>query len=103
MNRSKRMSNFGASLFFTILFVGHPVFSAEEQVSGLKVRHSRGQTFITWKEVNPPTIDDDVDNATIRKLVKEIRRGEKNSYRIYRSNKPITSVEAMSPITEVGP
>lgn len=76
---------------------------AEEQVSGLAVRHRRGQTFITWKEVDPPEVEDGIDCATLKGVLKELDSDCKVRYRIYRSDKPVGSVEVMTPIAEVKP
>ncbi len=103
MNRRNIPLNISISLFFVILLAASPIFSAEMQVTGLKVRHYKGQTFITWKEVSSPKIEDNISDAAIRKLVKESRRNDKVRYRIYRSEEPITSVEGIKPIAEVCP
>jgi pimeloyl-ACP methyl ester carboxylesterase len=100
---SRKITTFYTSTFMALLLIANPALSAEEQVSGLRVRHHKGQTFITWNEVKHPITEDDVDDATIRKIVGETGRNNKDFYRIYRSNKPITTIEAMSPIAEVGP
>jgi len=89
--------------FLTLLLIATTALSAETQVTGLKVRHHQGQTFITWKEVGPPKVEDEIDDATLRKMVQESTRNDKVLYLIYHSEKPITSVEAMKPIAEVGP
>lgn len=88
--------------FFIFLLTATTALSAERQVSGLKVRHNQGQTFITWKEVEPPNVEDNISDAMLRKIVRESNTN-KVIYRIYRSEKPITSIEAMEPISEVGP
>ena len=88
--------------FFIFLLTATTALSAEKQVSGLKVRHNQGQTFITWKEVEPPNIKDDISDAMLRKIVREANTN-KVIYRIYRSEKPIASIEEMEPIAEVGP
>ncbi|MDH4240041.1 MAG: hypothetical protein OEW48_10800 [Phycisphaerae bacterium] len=89
--------------FLILLLIATTTLSAERQVAGLKVRHHEGQTFITWKEFEPPDIEDNISDATIRKMAQELTRNNKVRYRIYRSEKPITSVEGIKPIAEVGP
>jgi pimeloyl-ACP methyl ester carboxylesterase len=89
--------------FFILLLIAATALSAESQVSDLKVRHNQGQTFITWKEVEPPDIEDDISDAMLRKIVRESSTNNKVIYRIYRSEEPITSVETMKSIAEVGP
>ena len=103
MNSRKMVFNTGVSLLLAILPAVHPAFSAERQVTGLKVLHHQGQTFITWKEVGPPEIKGEIDDSTLIKMVQESNRNDKVRYRIYRSEKPITSVEAMKPISEIRP
>ena len=87
--------------FFALLLIATTALSAEKQVTGLKVRHHQGQTFITWREISPPEIKDDISDATIRKMVQQSNRNSNIRYRIYRSVKPITSIEIMKPISEV--
>jgi hypothetical protein len=89
--------------FTILLLLATTALAAEKQVSELKVRHNQGQTFITWKEVEPPDIKDGISDAMLREMVRESSTNKKVIYRIYRSKKPITSIEAMEPIAEVGP
>ena len=89
--------------FLALLLIATTALSAERQVTELKVRHHQGQTFITWKEVGPREIEDDISDAMIRKMVQESNRNNKVNNRIYRSEKPITSIEKMKPIAEVRP
>jgi len=89
--------------FFALLLISTTALSAETQVTGLKVRHNKDQTFITWKEIGPPKVEDEISDATLRKMVQESNRNDIVLYRIYRSEKRITSVEGIKPIAEVGP
>jgi dienelactone hydrolase len=73
------------------------------QVSELRARHEAGQTILTWKEVDPPPTGDSISAPELRKLQKELDRTRKVRYRIYRSARPITSVQGMAPIAEVPP
>lgn len=77
--------------------------SAAEQVSGLQVFHRKGQTFILWREVNPPVTAGSVSAAEIRKLLRQLARQRKLFYRIYRSERPITSLEGLEPLAEAPP
>jgi len=88
--------------FFIFLLTATTALSIERQVSGLKVGHNQGQTFITWKEIEPPNVEDNISDAMLRKIVRESNTN-KVTYRIYRSEEPITSIEAMEPTAEVGP
>jgi pimeloyl-ACP methyl ester carboxylesterase len=76
--------------------------AAEPQVTGLSVSHRSGQTFITWKEVDPPQLDEDIDDAAIRQLARELDDG-KLHYRIYRGSNRIDSVEGLAPMAEAKP
>ena len=88
-------------LSFLLLFAG-AASAAEPQVTGLNVLHRSGQTFITWKEVDPPRLDKDYDDAAIRQLARQLDDG-KLHYRIYRSSNRIDSVEGLAPIAEAKP
>jgi len=79
------------------------VVLAEGQVGGVAVRHRLGQTFVTWEEVSPAEIEDGIDCAALKGLLKEMDADSRVRYRIYRSDKEIESVEGMAPIAEVGP
>ena len=76
--------------------------AAEPQVTGLKVSHRSGQTFITWKEVDLPRLDKNCDDAAVRQLARELDDG-KLHYRIYRGSSRIDSVEGLAPIAEAKP
>lgn len=93
----------GLSLLFAFLSVADCPLLAEAQVTGLRVRHDKGQTFITWKEVQAPAIDDEADDATLKKILRDLDKTGRIRYRVYRSDKRITSLEGMAPIAEVKP
>lgn len=78
------------------------VVAAEPQAADLKVFHRSGQTFITFKEIESPQLAPDIDDAAIRKMVRDLDE-RKLHYRIYRSDKRIDSVEGLSPIAEIKP
>lgn len=71
------------------------------EVSDLKAVHREGQTFLTWKEPDSPAKDETLTVPKYRALMKEW--SAKVRYRIYRSDKPITSVEGLNPVGETGP
>ena len=98
---SRKQIAFYINTFLALLLIATTDLSAEMQVSGLKVRHHQGQTFITWKEIGPPDVKDEISDAAIRKMVQELTINDKVRYQIYRSKKPIISVEAMKPISEI--
>ncbi len=72
------------------------------QVSGLIVFHRAGQTFITWKEVNPLIT---TEKATWGGVRKKLAAKEAFTYRIYAHNRPIDpkSIAQARPIARVGP
>ena len=78
------------------------VIAAEPQVADLTVFHRSGQTFITFKEIDSPQITPNIGDAAIRKMVRNLDE-KKLHYRIYRSQKPIDSVEGLTPIAKIKP
>ncbi|MHC4741445.1 MAG: hypothetical protein ACYS8Z_06015, partial [Planctomycetota bacterium] len=74
--------------------------AGEVQVTGLKVFHRGGQTFITFEEVDAPQVPTGIDDASIRKIVRGLDEG-KVHYRIYRSSRRIDSVEGLIAIAKV--
>ena len=74
-----------------------------EQAADLRARHDAGQTILTWKEVNPPVTEDSVSVPDLLKTRRELDKGAKVRYRIYRSSKPITSLDGLQPIAELPP
>lgn len=76
-----------------LLFLACSIASAQEQVTELKAWHRQGQTFLTWKEVAPPDLNDE---ATCKQLRNLKRAMAKTQYFIYRSDKPITSLEGLT-------
>ncbi|MCR4414429.1 MAG: hypothetical protein NUV77_18580, partial [Thermoguttaceae bacterium] len=76
---------------------------AVAQVGDVRARHAAGQTFITWAEVDAPTFAEPVSVAEVRKARRELTDKRKTLYRIYRSDRPIASVEGMMPVGEAGP
>jgi hypothetical protein len=93
----------GRFLLLVALTAAPATAAANKQVTGLQVRHNRGQTFISWHEVDSPELADDIDCQALRKLIATLKKDAAISYRIYRSERPIASVEATEPIAEVGP
>ncbi len=95
----KSLLKLAGCLDFVLLLAVAP---AGPQVTSLQVRHRAGQTFITWKEVDSPLVDDQIDDAGVRGLVRELDDG-KLRYRIYRSGEPIRSLEGLAVLAEVRP
>jgi len=73
------------------------------QVTGVKALHRAGQTFITWKEVEPLIRDEQVTYGQYKKALADA--GDACQYRIYASDKPIDarSVRQAEVIGTVGP
>ncbi len=79
-----------------------PAACAPSQVTGLAVRHSHGQTFITWSDPYVPELPSDVDDRTAHQALTRANKGKTVRYRIYRSDKTIRTTESLTPIAEVG-
>ena len=74
------------------------------QATQLRARHVKGQTFLTWKEADPPLVDSFVSIPTLLDTLK--RAGKAPGavrYRLYRSPSPITGLSGLKPLAEVGP
>ena len=75
----------------------------QQQPGGLTARHRAGQTLLVWREVDPPVTRDSIAAVELIKLRRDLDEQKKVRYRIYRSGRPIGSVEGLSPIAEVPP
>jgi len=75
---------------------------AGKQVSAIEARHASGQTFLTWREPDCPVLQDSIRLEELRRIAKQLDQ-QKVRYRIYRSDRPIASVEGLRPIAEVPP
>jgi hypothetical protein len=71
---------------------------AADGVADLQVSHRYGQTFLTWKETEELTGDEQITYEQYRRLTTEWSK--RRSYRIYRSSKPIRKVQGLTPIGE---
>ncbi len=76
-------------------------FLAAAQVSGLRAVHRDGQTFLTWKEVEPTFAGDEATVAELRRLRKDLEG--KVRYRVRRAPRPIAALDGLEPIGECGP
>jgi hypothetical protein len=77
---------------------------AAAPVTDLQAVHREGQTFLTWKESDSPAQAENLSFPKYRAMVQAQReKGPKVHYRIYRSDKPIVSVEGLRPVGETGP
>lgn len=92
-------------LFITgiLSFPSHSPAQGRDQVTDLNVWHRQGQTFITFREVNPPEVPNDVDALALKEMVQEQNRSSPIEYRIYCSSQPIASVKDLKPIASAKP
>lgn len=74
---------------------------AQEQVSSLSARHKAGQTILTFTEVDPPVMDDSLPMKELKSILRQVRDHDRIRYRIYRSDRPITSVAGCDRVGEV--
>ena len=74
-----------------------------EQVSQFSAKHKTGQTFLTWKEVDPPVTQNAIPVRELKEIQAHLEQEKRIRYRIYRSQRPITSIEGSKFIAEVPP
>ncbi|MFO0065322.1 MAG: hypothetical protein ACK523_05105, partial [Pirellulaceae bacterium] len=67
-----------------------------EGVADLQVSHRYGQTFLTWKETEELTADEQIPYEQYKQLTTEW--SNRRRYRIYRSSEPIRTVQGLTPI-----
>ena len=67
------------------------VVEPPKQVSGLKVFHRKGQTFITWTEIDKLINKEKIQWKEFEKIFKEHGPRKGLFYRIYRHTEPITA------------
>jgi len=87
-----------------VLLTAAPALAAPPgQVTGVKAFHRAGQTFITWKEVQPPIADEKVTYGQYKKALAEAK--DACRYAIYAAEKPIdaASLKQAKLVGEVGP
>jgi len=85
------------------LLSGASAPAADQQPAGLQARHEAGQTFLAWQEVDPPITQDSISAAELKKIRRDGDSEKKVRYRVYRSQRPIASVEGLEPVAEVPP
>lgn len=76
---------------------------AQPQAGGLAARHQLGQTLLVWKEVDPPVTQDTITAVELSRIRRDLDQQKQVRYRVYRSRRPISSVEDLRPIAEVPP
>ncbi|HYW79761.1 MAG TPA: alpha/beta hydrolase-fold protein [Thermoguttaceae bacterium] len=77
--------------------------AAEQQANGLAVRHRAGQTLLTFQEVDTPVPHDSIEAGRLKALRRDLDATARVRYRIYRSDRPIRSVDGLEPIAELPP
>jgi len=87
-----------------IRFEGNPR-AVGGQVTGLKVLHHAGQTFITWKEIEDPFGDRPVRWGELRDRLGKLDEKRRVRYLVYRHDRPIEedSFAAAALLAEVKP
>ena len=90
-------------LFFLCVLLQTAIAAQRPQATNLAVCHRAGQTFITWREVGPSVVDDDADDATMRKVLDRLAKDRQVRYRIYRSGSPFDSAGDAQLVVEVAP
>jgi len=75
----------------------------QRQASQLQARHRAGQTLLTFGEVEPLVTDDAIPAVRLRELRREAEKRGRVRYRVYRSNRPIQTVESLTPVAELPP
>ncbi len=87
-----------------VLNLARPELSAAEtQASNLRARHAHGQTLLTFTEIDKQELGNDVSAITIRDLRRQEAQEPTVRYRIYRSERPIASLEGLDPVAEIPP
>ena len=81
-----------------VTFEGKPTGKLPPPVTGLRVLHRAGQTFITWKETRLPAAGGQVEDpfgdkpvtlAQLRQKQQEMAERARVRYRVYRHSRPI--------------
>jgi len=92
-----------ASLGVLLLVLSVGLGAAEEQVAGLQARHIDGQTILTWREVAVPEVAEGVTIAELRTISKQQEQEQSIRYLVYRSDRPIESLDGLEPLASVRP
>jgi pimeloyl-ACP methyl ester carboxylesterase len=82
---------------------GAATAASEKQVTGLTARHESGQTMLTWHEVDSPATAPAIAAAKLREMRRDLDKSNKVRYRIYRDERPISSLLGLQLIAEVPP
>lgn len=66
------------------------------QASAVKAVHHRGQTFVTWKEVDNPILPDAPTGKQFHDLLKI--QAHRIEYRVYKAREPIVTLDGLTPV-----
>jgi S-formylglutathione hydrolase FrmB len=97
------MKRWFTRLSLMMLLVGCATPSGATQVSQLQAWHREGQTFLTWREVDSPVGNKVVSVQNLQELRDRSEKEKRVRYRIYRSQRPITTINELKPVAEVPP
>jgi pimeloyl-ACP methyl ester carboxylesterase len=100
MKTTIRMATLGLILALALVAAAQAA-----QVTDLKAVHREGQTFLTWTEPDSPVKEDTLSHKKLREMMSTQEMREKGwsvRYRVYRSDKPITSLEGLKPVGGTG-
>ncbi len=92
------------NVYLDVEYEGKPA-RPPKQAGGLRVFHRAGQTFITWKEIDPRITQGQVTWGALRKALEEMDAKGEVRYRLYRHDQPITAANlaAAEPLAEAKP
>lgn len=80
-----------------------PTKEEAQQVSQLRAWHRAGQTFLIWKEVDPPVMKDSIFLPELKTIKDNLDLDKVVRYRIYRSDHPIATVGGLVPVAVAPP
>ncbi|MFO8013535.1 MAG: sugar-binding protein [Phycisphaerae bacterium] len=72
-----------------VMYEGRPQ-EVPPAASGVQAFHRAGQTFLTWREITDPVGRDEVTWGQMRPILRDLDRGRRVRYAIYRSDRPIS-------------
>jgi pimeloyl-ACP methyl ester carboxylesterase len=87
----------------TVFFFALQSSTKAAQVSQLRAWHRAGQTFLTWTEVMNPVTQDNISIQELKNIQTHVEQTHRLRYRIYRSTRPIKTIDGLKPITETLP
>jgi pimeloyl-ACP methyl ester carboxylesterase len=91
------------SLTAILLLLASNAAGQAKQVTGLQAIHQAGQTRLVFHEVDSPVTESEIAAIELRDRRREAERSQHVRYRVYRSAKPIRSLDGLQPIAVVPP